>query len=73
MNEIALGHELSLIMTTWHTKDELKDVLWFALHSAFPDEIFVETCKTLLIVTLNNPGWESQVRELFKQTDYFPG
>jgi hypothetical protein len=70
--EIQAGRESPLIFTTWHHDEEIKDMVWYALHTANPDEFYMDTCKSLLIVVLNNPEWESQIRDLLKKPDYYP-
>lgn len=53
----------SFVMTTWHEKESLSEVMWFAVHSAFH-----ETCELEKIVVLHiaKVPQEFRFREEFK-------
>ncbi|MBI2336374.1 MAG: hypothetical protein HYU97_06395 [Deltaproteobacteria bacterium] len=61
--EIAEGVEFPLL-THCHKEKELEEVLGSFVQSAKPDDAYVKTCQSLLIVCVNKPEWETT----FKQT-----
>ena len=50
-------------MTTWHNDDELADALWFAIYSACPAEIYIESCRAVLFITVGSPIGAKQIGE----------
>ena len=42
------------IMTTWHEAEPLQEVLEFAIDSAQPDEEFIESCRSGIIVNVSS-------------------
>ena len=53
----------SVIMTTWHDKETLKESLWFAIFSAFPDAAYENSCSSVVIEVIGNEAWATEVRE----------
>jgi len=50
------------VITTWHSNESLKEVLWYFVHSAFATESYERECKDWVIATIGNAEWEQQVR-----------
>jgi hypothetical protein len=48
-------------MTTWHPQDILEEALWFLLYSAYPDDAFIDSCKTSYIVSVAGQEWPKQI------------
>ena len=69
--EIKSGGNFSEIMTTWHDKETLSSALWFALNVAYPDELFADTCKTFLAVSVANKHWEQQIINGLSEVEHF--
>ncbi len=71
-DEAILGRELDgnaspetsngTVMTTWHSNESLKEVLWYFVHSAFATEGYERECKDWVIATIGNAEWEQEVR-----------
>jgi len=51
----------TVIMTTWHEKESLDEALWFTLNSAFPAAAYESTCRSVVVLTIGNDDWKSQV------------
>ena len=45
----------SVIMTTWHKDESLKEALYFFLMNTSPTEKYYSECKTSLVVIIGNP------------------
>jgi hypothetical protein len=52
-------------MTTWHSKDSLPDVIWFALFTAWPDDAFADGCRSVVAVSVGSPAWAAELRTAF--------
>lgn len=40
----------AVVMTTWHDTETWSEALEFALHGAWPDDLYAERCRGLLVV-----------------------
>jgi hypothetical protein len=50
-----------LILTTWHTEDNLDKALWYALFVAFPVEEYKEECRSIMVVAVGNDEWNKKL------------
>lgn len=62
MREMNEEKQFPHIMTTWHTNESLDEALWFALNVAYPDEKFVNSCASTLVVSVGNEEWNSHLQ-----------
>ena len=60
--ELGLNHGDSVIMTTWHVTEPLKEAVWFAANAAFPDEAYSEAGRTLVAVSVASKEWSDEIR-----------
>jgi hypothetical protein len=55
----------SVLMTTWHTDEDLSDVVYFALNIAWPDDGFADGCGATVAVCIDDPASAEAVRAAF--------
>jgi hypothetical protein len=48
-------------MTTWHVDESLEDALWFALHSTVPSSAYLDSTKSVIVVSIGDGGWSERV------------
>jgi hypothetical protein len=60
---------LTVVMTTWHANDSLREAIWFFKVSTLGAGRF-ENCKTWLAVNIGKPEWSSEIMELLKNEDW---
>src|ERR1700681_2388283 len=60
-----------VIMTTWHSEDSLDDALWFFVYSAYPDDGYLDTCRSALALTVGHPEWDEHIRKRLADLDTF--
>jgi hypothetical protein len=53
------------IMTTWHTDEPLDDVIWFLLRTAWPDDVYAETCLSSLGIAIGSACYATAMRVAF--------
>ena len=59
------------VITTWHDKEPLSEVLWFALNVAWPAEQFEDDCASTLVISVGNPDWAAICREALRDPSEF--
>jgi hypothetical protein len=52
-----LGTVDAVVMTTSHPQDSLEEALWFATHSAIPDDAYPEAAASVAVVVVGNAAW----------------
>jgi hypothetical protein len=57
--------ELSGVITTWHTKDSLDEVLFFLLNCAHVDESYEPAIIANVAIVIGNAQWTSRIRQVF--------
>ena len=62
MREIDEKGEYPHVMTTWHTDESLDEALWYMLNSAYPEEVFAQTCRVDLAVSVANDQWAAHIQ-----------
>ncbi len=55
------------IMTTWHEKETEKDVVWFTLNVAFPDESYLKNWKSIYFIEFSNEDKATKVEKYIKK------
>jgi hypothetical protein len=53
------------LMTTWHDKESLDDVLGFVLTLALPDDAYLKECGSTLGISIGSAEWTHQIRAAF--------
>lgn len=53
----------TVIMTTWHSKETLREALWFFAWCAFPAQAYEPSCSTWLAVTVGEPEWDKTAEQ----------
>jgi hypothetical protein len=59
----------SVVMTTWHAKDSLREAIWYFKVSAFGAGRF-ESCRIWLAVNVGHPDLSSEIMGLLKNEDW---
>ena len=59
--ERDVSTDAAFLMTTWHEGEDLDDALWFAVVSAIPAEDYIETCRAVLAIVIDQPEWRERV------------
>jgi hypothetical protein len=57
--------ELSGVMTTWHTKDSLDEVLFFLLNCAHVDDSYEPAIVANVAIIIDNAQWTTRIRDVF--------
>ena len=52
-----------VLMTTWHEDEPWEEALWFALNSTVPALAYEATTRTVVAVSIANPGWAHRAQE----------
>jgi len=60
--EIAEGVEFPLL-THCHKEKELEEACGAFVQSAKPDDAYVKTCQSLLLLCVNKPEWETTLKQ----------
>lgn len=55
-----LGSLDEVVMTTSHSQDSWEEALWFATHSAIPDEAYPEAAASVAVVVVGNTAWYNE-------------
>jgi hypothetical protein len=60
---VVNGHasDSRVLMTTWHVDESLEDALWFALHSTVPSSAYLDSTKSVIVVSIGDGGWSERV------------
>lgn len=58
-----LGPADSVVMTTSHAGESLEAALWFATHSAIPDEAYPEASASVAVVVVGHAAWYDEACE----------
>jgi hypothetical protein len=61
-----------VIMTTWHSRETLTEVMWFFIHAAFPTQSFEPNCADWIIAPIGNRDWEEEVRTKIREVAFIP-
>ena len=56
-------HSDPVLMTTWHADESLRETLWYFINSAFPDDHFVESTRSMVAISIANSDWATECRE----------
>ncbi len=59
------------IMTTWHDDTPLDDALRFWLSLAKPSDVFIESCRSSLVLVFGNPEWSARARQAVSDPSRF--
>lgn len=51
----------TLVMTTWHDNEDLREALWFFLTCTLPDDSLADKCDTGLVISMGNDEWEREI------------
>jgi hypothetical protein len=57
--------EDALVMTTWHTDEDLDNVLWEALYASLPSDRYLDECRAVLAVSVGPRDWADRIRARF--------
>jgi hypothetical protein len=52
-------------MTTWHNDEPLAEVIWFLLRTAWPDDVYAETCGSSLGIAIRSGRYAAELRRAF--------
>jgi hypothetical protein len=52
-----------VIMTTWHDDESLREVLWFFINAAFPDDHYTESTRSMVVISVANTDWATESHE----------
>jgi hypothetical protein len=52
-----------VIMTTWHDDESLREVLWFFINEAFPDDHYTESTRSMVVISVANSYWATESHE----------
>ena len=52
-----LGNIDAVVMTTSHPQESLEEALWFATHSATPDDAYPDALASVAVVVVGNTEW----------------
>jgi hypothetical protein len=52
-----LGPLDAVVMTTSHAQESWEEALWFATHSAVPDDAYPEAAASVAVVVVGNTAW----------------
>jgi hypothetical protein len=52
----------AVVMTSWHEDESLDEALWFALFATVPDQRYIETTDSVLVVVVAEAKWAAQIR-----------
>ncbi len=63
--------ETAVVMTTWHSGESLADAIWFALHSAVPDDAYLDSCRATVGISIGAPNWAAEMRSAFADPGRF--
>jgi hypothetical protein len=55
------GPSEAVLMTTSHDDESLEEALWFAVHCAFPDTPYEESCRDVVVIAVAEPAWEQRM------------
>ena len=53
--ELARAPDGPWAMTTWHADESLADALWYALFNTYPDDPFIDTCRSVVAISVGAP------------------
>jgi len=65
--EMRLGVERPVIMTTSHPSEPLSEAVEFFLRTAFPDEGYADTCRSAVAITVGDAIPASDVKSAIEQ------
>jgi hypothetical protein len=66
VRELDTGADAT-IMTTWHSSESLRDVAEFALRMAEPHDQYALGCGSVVLATVANSQWASEVAQVASQ------
>jgi len=61
----------TVIMTTWHNDEPLKETIWFFLNTMWPDPKFENSFDASIAVIIGSKEWAATVRAALKQPREF--
>lgn len=64
-------HSDPVLMTTWHNDESLREVLWYFLNSTVPDDLLIDTMRSMIAITIGSSDWENECREALLNPDAF--
>jgi hypothetical protein len=59
------------VMTTWHDRESLADVLRFVLAASLPAESYIGDCGATLALSIGSPVWATEIRAAFSAPRQF--
>ena len=71
IDEVGLGarglDDDSILMTTWHEKDSLHEVLWYFLNVAFPDQAYEQSAHAKVVIIVRQSTCAVSCLEIVRQ------
>jgi hypothetical protein len=61
-NDLGLIED-SVIMTTWHSSEPLREALWFFLMLSSPDETYESSTQASLAISVGSSAWAAEISE----------
>lgn len=61
------GEDESVIMTTWHDDESLKEALWYFVHCATPAQAYEEGCRSWVAASVGNSEWSERIFTLLAE------
>ena len=61
--ELGFNRGDTVMMTTWHVREPLKEAVWLAANAAFPDEAYSEAGGTLVAMSVGSKEWSDEISE----------
>jgi hypothetical protein len=55
------------VMTTWHEKETLDEAIDFLTGAAWPDDVFVSTCRSSLVAVVGDTEWATAIEHRFEK------
>jgi hypothetical protein len=55
--------DADVVITTWHSKDTIKEAVWFFMNCAWPAPAYEQACSSWVAAVIGSPEWEQLVRE----------
>jgi hypothetical protein len=59
------------ISTTWHGDEDLDDAVWFAVAAEVPSDAYIETCRAVIAIVVDQPEWSQRVEAALADFEAF--
>ena len=70
-DELADENTQSVVMTTCHVDESLKEAVWFFLAATYPDEAYAATTNAAVAVIVGNLKWAAEIVQAFRDPHAF--